>query len=39
VAGASCVSCGDDHAPDALRQRILLRLTQIRMETTITTAD
>ncbi|WP_433007701.1 mycothiol system anti-sigma-R factor [Kribbella sp. CA-294648] len=27
-------SCGDEHAPDALRQKILLRLTQIRIETT-----
>ncbi|GAA0926338.1 mycothiol system anti-sigma-R factor [Kribbella koreensis] len=31
-------SCGDDQAPDALRQKILLRLTQIRIETT-TLAD
>jgi mycothiol system anti-sigma-R factor len=29
-------SCGDEQAPDALRQRILLRLTQIRIETTTT---
>ncbi|MFI5712171.1 mycothiol system anti-sigma-R factor [Kribbella sp. NPDC051620] len=32
-------SCGDDHAPDALRQKILLRLTQIRIESTTTLAD
>jgi mycothiol system anti-sigma-R factor len=29
--------CGDEHAPEALRQRILLRLTELRVE--ITTTD
>jgi mycothiol system anti-sigma-R factor len=32
-------SCGSDHAPDALRQKILLRLTQIQVETTIISTD
>jgi len=25
-------SCGDEHAPDALRQRILARITEVRLE-------
>jgi len=30
-------SCGDEHAPEALRQKILLRITQVRAE--ISTTD
>jgi hypothetical protein len=25
-------SCGDEHAPDALRERILARITEVRLE-------
>jgi len=29
-------SCGDEHAPDSLRAKILLRLTELRVEITST---
>lgn len=29
-------SCGDEHAPDALRQKILARITEVRLEISTT---